>query len=349
MSQSWERYRQLIQDDYVAYRFEQAEQVASRPLDAKVRAAAEPLMARFTALGPRMQAGGDEALYGDVEQLLRDHEALRDGQCAPGSRDWEDLQYRCNQLMALLASIALSQGHAGQARQWFDRAAEGWQALGNQASADECRQGALEAALADGADVDTVMGELESSFGGRAPARKAALHVSSARALLEAGDQAGARRQVAAAERLLNAIGFTDPVAAGSAEDAFTAWLNSGHREQMSAVPWLQVQGLLNSVAQTWAKLIGMRFLLGIMPLAEAQPLVDELWVLVRSLISEGVEADREARAAAGWTDARPGCPARRRQRRVTPLHPAERRARPPAPRAAPRGGATRPAGRRNG
>ena len=77
----------------------------------------------------------------------------------------------------------------------------------------------------------------------------------------------------------------------------------------MSAVPWLQVQGLLNSVAQTWAKLIGMRFLLGIMPLAEAQPLVDELWVLVRSLISEGVEADREARAAAGWTDARPAAP----------------------------------------
>ena len=65
MSESWERYRQLIQADYVAYRFEQAEQVAShRPLDAGVRAAAEPLMARFTALGRGELAGAGQSGLG---------------------------------------------------------------------------------------------------------------------------------------------------------------------------------------------------------------------------------------------------------------------------------------------
>jgi hypothetical protein len=132
---SWERYRQVVRDDYLEHRSQSLARAPSRPVDAEVRAATDALTERFTALRPRMSAGGggDEALYDEVEQLLREHEALRDGPCVPGSHDWEDLQSRGNHLMVFLAYIATAQGRPGQAEEWFTRAATGWQALGDQA------------------------------------------------------------------------------------------------------------------------------------------------------------------------------------------------------------------------
>ena len=244
--------------------------------------------------------GGDEALYDEVEQLLREHEALRDGQCAPGSHDWEDLQSRSSHLMVFLAYIATAQGRPGQAEEWFTRAAAGWQALGDQAWADEARVGAAEAALAGGTDADLILETLDSWLSDRASVRKAALLASAARTLLDAGEQMAARQRASEAAVLLTAAGFIDPVAAGSAEDAFTAWLSSGHREMMPGLPWLQMPTLLSSVALTWVKLIGVRFPLDGAPVTQRLPLTEGLHALGHRLTREAVDAGNEAQVAAG-------------------------------------------------
>jgi len=285
----WERYRQLIWDEHMARRASFPKLARERPFDPEVRAAADVLSERLKALSPRVTAGGGGGdLVCEVEQLLRDQEALRDQRCAPGSSDWEDLQGRCSHLMVNLARIATGRGRPGEARDWFTRAAAGWRELGDQAWAEECLLGAAEASLADGSDADAVMETLDSWIGERPlPVRRAKLLTRTARILLDAGDHPAARQRAEEAVGVLDAAGFADPVAAGSVEAAFAAWISAGHREITPALPWLQTEALFTTVARIWETLIEIRFPLGTLARPQVLRLVQEVHVLTSRLISE--------------------------------------------------------------
>ena len=301
MPDPWERYRQLIWDEHMAHRASFPKLARERPFDPEVRAAAEVLFERLKALSPRVTAGGGGGdLAGEVEQLLRDQEALRDQRCAPGSSDWEDLQSRCSHLMVNLARIATGRGRPGEARDWFTRAAAGWRDLGDQAWAEECLLGAAEAALADGSDADAVLETLDSWIGERPPpVRRAKLLARTARILLDAGDHPAARQRADEAAGVLDAAGFTDPVAAGSVQDAFAAWISAGHREITPALPWLQTEALFTTVARIWETLIEIRFPLGTLPRPQVLRLVEDLHVLTSRLISEASAVGSQAHQAA--------------------------------------------------
>ena len=289
MPDPWERYRQLIWDEHMARRASSREVARERPFDPEVRAAADVLSERLKALSPRVtRGGGGEDLACEVEHLLRDQEALRDQRCAPGSSDWEDLQSRRSHLMVNLARIATERGRPGEARDWFTRAATGWQELGDKAWAEECLLGAAEASLADGSGADAVLETLDSWIGERPqPVRRAKLLTRTARILLDAGDHPAARQRAEEAARVLDTAGFTDPVAAGSVEDAFAAWICTGHREITPALPWLQTEALFTTVVRIWETLIEIRFPLGTLPSPQVLRLVEEVHVLTSRLISE--------------------------------------------------------------
>jgi len=297
----WERYRQLIWDEHMAYRSGFPERARGRPFDPGVRAEAAVLSERLMALTSRIRAGtGDEDLAREVGQLLRDHQALRDQRCAPGSRDWEDLQRWCANLMMNLANIATRRGRAGEARDWFTGAAAAWQDLGDQAWADECQLTAAEASLADGSAPETVLETLDSCIAASPPpVRRARLLARTARIRLDAGDHATARQRADQAADALNAAGLTDPVAAGSVEAAFAAWISAGHREIVPALPWLQVQALFSLVARVWDTLTEMRFPLGTLPRAEALRFVTDLHTLGQRLMSEASDVGRRVQEAA--------------------------------------------------
>ena len=285
----------------MAHRARFPELARERPFDAEVRAAAAVLFERLKALSPRITAGGGGGdLACEVEQLLRDQEVLRDQRCAPGSSDWEDLQSRCSQLMVNLARIATGRGRPGEARDWFTRAAAAWQELGDQGWAEECLLGVAEASLADGTDADAVLETLDSWIGERPPpVRRAKLLARTARILLDTGDHPGARQRADEAAGVLDAAGFTDPVTAGSVEDAFATWICTGHREITPALPWLQTEALFTTVAWIWETLIEIRFPLGTLPRPQVLRLVEEVHVLTRRLISEASAVGRQANKAA--------------------------------------------------
>ena len=301
MPDPWERYRQLIWDEHMARRASFPKLARERPFDPEVRAAADVLFERLKALGPRVTAGGGGGdLVCEVEQLLQDQEALRDQRCAPGGSDWQDLQSRCSHLMVNLARIATGRGRPGEARDWFTRAAAGWRELGDQAWAEECLLGAAEASLADGSDADAVLETLDSWIGERPPpVRRAKLLTGTARILLDAGDHLAARQRADEAAGVLDAAGFTDPVAAGSVEGAFAAWISAGHREITPALPWLQTEALFTTVARIWETLIEIRFPLGTLPRPQVLRLVQEVHVLTSLLISEASAVGSQAHQAA--------------------------------------------------
>ena len=310
MPDPWERYRQLIWDEHAAYRAGLAERARTLRVDPEVRAAAAVLFERLQVLTPRIRAGsGDEDLPREVEQLLRDHEALRDHRCARGNSDWEDLQRRCSHLMINLARIATSRGRAGEARDWFTRAAEAWQDLGDQAWTEECLLAAAEASLAAGRDADAVLESLYFWLDQRTPpVRRARLLARIARILLDSGDHTAARQRADEAARVLNAATFTDPVAAGSVADAFAVWVCADHREIVPALSWLQVQALFSMVAQIWDMLIEMRFPLGTLPRPRVLRFVEDLHALGKRLISEASDVGRRVQDAATTTPGnRPG------------------------------------------
>jgi hypothetical protein len=300
----WERYRQLIWDEHQEHRAGFAERARARSVDPEVRAAAAELFERLKALTPQIRAGaGDGDLAGEVEQLLRDHEALRDQQCARGSSDWEDLQRRCSNLMLNLAHIATRQGRPGEARDWFTRAANTWRDLDDQAWAEECELAAAEASLADGSDPYTVLETLDSWIAERPPpVRRARLLARMARILLDAGDHVAARERADEAAGVLNAAGFADPTAAGSVEDAFAAWVCAGHQEIVPALPWLQVQALLSMVARIWDTLTEMRLPLGTLSGPQVLHLVEDLQGLGKRLLSEASDVSRQVQATAART-----------------------------------------------
>jgi CHAT domain-containing protein len=308
MPDEWERYRKAVQEEDAKRRAQLSAAALQRPVDAGIRAAAAVLMARFQALQPRLRTGGrgDAALFSETRQLLRDHEELRDGDCPPGSRDWEDIQSRCANLMVTLARIAWAQGRPGQANEWFTLAAEGWQALGDRAWVQQCQLEAAEASLADGKDPDVIVAALDSWLDEGAPVYRSRLLGSAARTLVEARDLVGADRLASEAAQTLNAAGFTDPVTAGSVADAFGAWLDSGHRERMPGVPSLQLTAQLNAVAIVWAKLIQVRLRLEIMPREQAVALEQELFALANRLNAEWADIFRGLQPAPGGTVARP-------------------------------------------
>ena len=301
MPDPWDRYRQLIWDEHVAYRSGFAERASARRIDPEVRRAAAVLFERLKTLTPQIQAGGgDEDLAREVEQLLRDHKALRDQRCAPGGSDWEDLQRRCSHLMLNLAHIATRRGRPGEARDWFTRAAAAWQELGDQAWAQECQLAAAEASLADGRDADAVLETMDLWIAERPPpVRRARLLARTARIVLDTGDHAAARQRADEAAGALNAAGFTDPVAAGSVEDAFAAWVCADHREIVPALPWLQVQALFSLVARIWDTLTEMRFPLGTLSRPQVLRLVEDLHALGKRLLSEASDVGRQVQDAA--------------------------------------------------
>lgn len=305
MTDVWDNYRQVVRDEHAKYYSRLSVQTQHREFNAEVRARTAALMERFNMLRPRLRTGGadDATLISDVEQLLQDHEDLRDRECPPGSSDREDLQFRCNNLMMYLARIAAAQGRPGQSNEWFTRAAEGWLVLGDQASAEQCTLEAAEASLADGNHPDIVLERLDSWLDDSAPVRKSRLLSSAARALLDAGDLTRAQQRVTEAAQTLDAAGFSDPATAGSTANALTLWMNTGHQERMPDLPWLQFTCQLNSVATIWAKLTGMRFRLGLLPQEQALPAMEELFALARRLITEAQDF-HNAQSQGGTADA---------------------------------------------
>jgi len=114
------------------------------------------------------------------------------------------------------------------------RAAAAWDELGDRAWAEKCLLGRALASVADGSDVDAVLETLDAWLAeGPPPVRRAKLLTRAARILLDAGDNITAGQRADEAAAVLNAAGFTDPVTAGSAEDAFAVWVSAGHRERV--------------------------------------------------------------------------------------------------------------------
>jgi CHAT domain-containing protein len=292
----WERYRQFVWDEHIAHRAGFAQRAHDRPFDPGIREAAGVLAERFKALAPRIAAGrADEDLACQAEKLLRDLEELRDQRCPRGGSDWEDLQRRCADLMILLARMANGRGRPGQARDWFRRAAAAWRDLGETAWVQECLLDAESALLADGGDAEAVLETLDSWLGERLPpVRRAKLLARTARILVDAGDYAAARLRADEAAGMLDAAGFTDPVAAGSAEEAFAAWVATDYREPVPGLPWLQVQPLFGGVATIWEMLTELRLLLGTLPRPQVLHALDDVDALRRRLLQEASAVGRQ-------------------------------------------------------
>ena len=307
---AWERYRQLIWDEQIAEYARFPERARDRPFDPAVRAEAAVLAQRYMALAPRMTAGaGGGSTAREAEQLLRDQEALRDQRCAPRGRDWEDLQRRCADLMVGLARLASWRGRAGEAREWYARGAAVWDELGEQAWAEECLLGEAVASVADGRDVDAVLETLDAWLAeGPPPVRRAKLLARAARILLDAGDNITARQRADEAAAVLTAAGFTDPVTAGSAEDAFAAWVSAGHREPVPGLPYLQTEPLFTGVATVWEALTELRIPLDTLPRPRERRALDDIHALRTGLISEASAVGREAgKAGAEMLRIQPG------------------------------------------
>ena len=307
MADPWERVRQIAGDEHAAYFEELAASAEDRPLDHEISAETMALNARRDALTARYLSGGigDLDLRGEFELLLHDFEALRD-RCPPDGRDRESLQYFANQLMGALGGITSQQGQKGRARDWYTRAAAGWLLMGDQAAANDSRLKAAQAAVADGADVDATVTDLESELADKPPVRRAAVLVSTARILFNAGDHFAAQQRVGEAAGLLNAAGLTDPMAAGSAEGALTAWLDSGYREAMSGARWQQLPFLLVVVAVTWGNIITLRFRLGASPFEQTEPVRKDLLALVERLYKETEDIGKRNPAVHEPTDPPP-------------------------------------------
>ena len=307
MTDPWERVRQIAGDEHAAYFEELAASAEDRPLDHEISAETMALNARRDALTARYLSGGigDLDLRGEFELLLHDFEALRD-RCPPDGRDRESLQYFANQLMGALGGITSQQGQKGRARDWYTRAAAGWLLMGDQAAANDSRLKAAQAAVADGADVDATVTDLESELADKPPVRRAAVLVSTARILFNAGDHFAAQQRVGEAAGLLNAAGLTDPMAAGSAEGALTAWLDSGYREAMSGARWQQLPFLLVVVAVTWGNIITLRFRLGASPFEQTEPVRKDLLALVERLYKETEDIGKRNPAVHEPTDPPP-------------------------------------------
>ena len=308
----WERYRRLVWDEHMTYRAGFLERARDRSFVPGVRAAAALLGERYMALAPRITSGGsDEGLAGEVEQLLRDQEALRDQRCVRGGSDWEDLERRCGDLMVFLARMANGRGRPGPARNWFFRAAAAWAELGDRAWAEECQLQATMASLADGGDADVALETLDSWLGERPPpVRRAKLLARTARILLDAGDHAAARQRADEAAEVLSAAGFAHPVAAGSAEDALTVWVSDHHREPVPGLPWLQTEPLFTGVATIWETLIEMCFPLGSLPRPQVLNALEDIHALRSRLIREASAVGRQVQLAAGLFGIQPAAAA---------------------------------------